>query len=210
MAQEFTRDVFEKLFSSVTQDDVDKDFKNLSYISWATAWKKLMQVDPTANYEILEKPDGGIIWEEFGTFMVRTSVTAFNRSVRMFLPIMDNNHNAVKLEPYTLGSRPVPALNSRILNDNIMRCLAKNIAMFGIGLALYTKEDIPNAEKDKLDAEEAAIPAKETKKKHECHECGKEIVADGKLTVSQLVTGTTKAYGVPLCAECGRKRKEEK
>ena len=50
---------------------------------------------------------------------------------------MDNKHNAV--------AKP----NSRQVNDNIMRCLAKNIAMFGIGLPLYVGEDLAQFKDDK-------------------------------------------------------------
>ena len=55
---------------------------------------------------------------------------------------MDNKHNAV--------AKP----NSRQVNDNIMRCLAKNIAMFGIGLPLYVGEDLAQFKDDKKKADE--------------------------------------------------------
>ncbi|MGL5088771.1 MAG: DUF1071 domain-containing protein [Fusobacteriaceae bacterium] len=64
------------------------------------------------------------------TYMVRTR-TVFNGIVReMTLPIMDNKNNSVH------------APDSRNINDSLMRCLAKNIALYGIGLALYTGEDL--------------------------------------------------------------------
>lgn len=203
MPGEFDLATFQKLYGLLGKNDVDQNFQGLSYISWATAWKALLSNDPDANYEIKEKPDGGIVWEEYGTFLVKTSVTAFGKTISMHLPIMDSNHNAVKLEAYELKgkggrSQYVPALNSRILNDNIMRCLAKNIAMFGIGLALYVKEDLPDEEK--LENEQGTI--------QRCYDCGEMIKPDGKLTAKQVIEGTTKAYGVALCASCGRKRKE--
>ena len=33
-------------------------------------------------------------------------------------------------------------MTARHINDSIMRCLVKNIALFGIGLKLYTGEDL--------------------------------------------------------------------
>ncbi|MGL5981768.1 MAG: DUF1071 domain-containing protein, partial [Cetobacterium sp.] len=64
------------------------------------------------------------------TYMVKTKC-CFNGVVKeMILPIMDNKNNSV--------STP----DSRNVNDSLMRCLAKNIALFGIGLALYTGEDL--------------------------------------------------------------------
>ena len=79
---------------------------------------------------------------------------------------MDNNHRAVQNTPYQLqfktGAVTVPAINARHINDSIMRCLVKNIAMFGIGLKLYTGEDLkqysdvqsvtePSVSKEQLD-----------------------------------------------------------
>lgn len=64
------------------------------------------------------------------TYMVKTRCI-LNGVVRtMSLPVMDNKNNAV-------GSP-----DARDVNDSLMRCLAKNIALYGIGLALYTGEDL--------------------------------------------------------------------
>lgn len=204
MPAEFTVEVFNKLYTYLGAKDIDQNYQGLSYISWATAWKALLQSDPDANYEIMEKPDGGIVWEEYGTFLVKTKVKAFNKEITMHLPIMDANHNAVKLEPYEIRrggkSQYVPGLNSRILNDNIMRCLAKNIAMFGIGLFLYVKEDVPTEDKaEKEQSEEVVI----------CNDCGNPITSSGKLSAKKIIDGTMKTYGVPLCSDCGHKRKEK-
>lgn len=208
---EFTVDKFKELYSCVKKDDADTTYKGLQYVSWSTAWKYLLLNDPTANYEIIEKPDGGVVWEEYGTFLVKTSVTAFGKTIKMHLPIMDSNHDPVRLEPYTLNKRNIPGLNSRILNDNIMRCLAKNIAMFGIGLPLYVKEDLPNSEKEEEEKALASVGRKpEQPVTTKCSSCGKVITADGKLTAQQVVAGTMRAYGKALCADCGRKAKEAK
>lgn len=38
-----------------------------------------------------------------------------------------------------------------------------------------------------------------------CSDCGRAIVSDGKRTISQIIDGTTKNYGRPLCMDCARK-----
>ena len=121
---------FDELYSIDINPHIEKDYKGLSYLSWATAYKLAMDNDPTMTYEIVQDNDGMPFFSRGNVHIVKTKVTMFGETKEMFLPIMDNKHNAV--------DKP----NSRQINDNIMRCLAKNIAMFGIGLPLYVGEDL--------------------------------------------------------------------
>ena len=102
-----------------------------------------MDKDPAMNYEIVQDNDGMPFFSRGDVHIVKTKVTMFGETKEMFLPIMDNKHNAV--------TKP----NSRQVNDNIMRCLAKNIAMFGIGLPLYVGEDLAQFKDDKKKTDEA-------------------------------------------------------
>lgn len=121
---------FDELYSIDINPHIEKDYKGLSYLSWATAYKLAMDNDPSMTYEIVQDNDGMPFFSRGNVHIVKTKVTMFGETKEMFLPIMDNKHNAV--------DKP----NSRQINDNIMRCLAKNIAMFGIGLPLYVGEDL--------------------------------------------------------------------
>ena len=139
MKLEMTKEKFLSLYNAITQEDIDQNYKGLSYISWANAYKMLIEEDPDAEYEI-EENENGFIFEQFGICFVKTKVTAFGKTKKMWLPIMNNNHIAVKME----------AMTGNHVNTSIMRCLAKNIAMFGIGLKLYVGEDIPKDEEDEV------------------------------------------------------------
>ena len=121
---------FDELYSIDINPHIEKDYKGLSYLSWATAYKLAMDSDPEMTYEIVQDNDGMPFFSRGNVHIVKTKVTMFGETKEMFLPIMDNKHNAV--------DNP----NARQVNDNIMRCLAKNIAMFGIGLPLYVGEDL--------------------------------------------------------------------
>lgn len=121
---------FKELYTLDIVADVDKDYKGLNYISWASAYKLAMEQDPMMTYEVIQDNDGMPFFSRGNVHVVKTRVTMFGETKEMFLPIMDNKHNAV--------DNP----NSRQVNDNIMRCLTKNIAMFGIGLPLYVGEDL--------------------------------------------------------------------
>jgi phage protein len=130
------KEIFDELYGININPHVEQDYKGLSYLSWATAYKLAMDKDPAMNYEIVQDNDGMPFFSRGDVHIVKTKVTMFGETKEMFLPIMDNKHNAI--------AKP----NSRQVNDNIMRCLAKNIAMFGIGLPLYVGEDLAQFKDD--------------------------------------------------------------
>jgi hypothetical protein len=99
--------------------------QNLTYLSWAWAVDQLMRVDPTANWEFHESVSFG------ETLMVSCTVTAFGKSIKMHLPVMDHRNQAVK--------NP----DAFVVNKNMMRCLVKAIACHGLGLYIYAGEDLP-------------------------------------------------------------------
>ena len=108
---------------------------NLSYLSWAWAVDYLLQQDPMATWGFHEPTYFG------ETVMVSCTVEAMGKSMYMHLPVMDNKNNAVK--------NP----DSRKISDAMMRCLAKCIATFGIGLYVYAGEDVPHVEEEPIDIE---------------------------------------------------------
>ena len=102
----------------------------LTYLSWAWAVDTLLQHHSSAVWEFPEP-------KYFGdTVMVFCNVTAFGKTMKMQLPVMDNRNNAI--------SNP----DARKISDATMRCLAKCIACFGIGLYIYAGEDLPTGEMD--------------------------------------------------------------
>ena len=97
----------------------------LTYLSWAWAIDKLLENDPMATWDFPEP-------KYFGeTVMVFCNITALGKTMRMQLPVMDNRNNAI--------AKP----DSRKISDATMRCLAKCVACFGIGLYIYAGEDLP-------------------------------------------------------------------
>ncbi|MBR8750412.1 hypothetical protein IX317_002134 [Fusobacterium sp. DD29] len=147
-----TLEKFDELYKIDLQNKIEQDYKGLNYLSWATAYKLAMEKDPTMKYEILEDQDGIPFFSRGKVHIVKTIVTMFGESKAMILPIMDNKHNAVDTP------------NARQVNDNIMRCLAKNIAMFGIGLPLYVGEDLKQFDEDQP-VKQPDKPSKSSKSK---------------------------------------------
>jgi hypothetical protein len=65
---------------------------------------------------------------------------------------MDNANKSMKLNAYTYqtrnGEKSVEAISMFDINKAVMRCLVKNLAMFGLGLYIYAGEDLPEDIKD--------------------------------------------------------------
>lgn len=159
-AEEKIRKEQEDLFKKAIQLNVNDhtDLKNnLTYLSWAWAWQEFLKICPEATYEIKKftNPITGKITtyledEDLG-FMVYTSITARGVTREMWLPVMDGANKAMKRQPYeyTVGrgdrqmTKQVEAVSMFDVNKTIMRCLTKNIAMFGLGLYIYAGEDLP-------------------------------------------------------------------
>jgi len=97
---------------------------SLSYLSWAWAVDTLLLNDPAATWSYSQPA-------QFGeTMMVFCTVTAFGKSMTAQLPVMDYRNKAV------------PNPDSFAVNTAMQRCLAKAIALHGLGLSLYAGEDI--------------------------------------------------------------------
>lgn len=133
VVEEVKTELFRKLYN-LDVTPLVKGYKTgnreLTYLSWANAWQLLKHQDEGATYEVCVANDGFPLFSRGSLHFVKTVVTAFGRSETCWLPVMDNKHNAI--------TNP----NGRQVNDSIMRCLAKNVALFGIGLKLYTGEDL--------------------------------------------------------------------
>lgn len=120
----------------------------LTYLSWAWAWAEFKKVHPDATYEIKKFGEGiPYAYDENTGYMVYTSVTVGDLTHEMWLPVMDGNNKAMKNHPYNVKTKykeiTVQPATMFDVNKTIMRCLTKNLAMFGLGLYIYAGEDLP-------------------------------------------------------------------
>lgn len=127
--------------------------KELTYLSWPWAWAEVKKRYPDAHYTIWKNADGLPYTEDPQTgYMVYTSVTIEGITHEMWLPVMNGANRAMKREPYNYttkyGQKSVEAATMMDINKTIMRCLVKNLAMFGLGLYIYAGEDLPEVEQD--------------------------------------------------------------
>lgn len=149
-AKEIT--TFDTLFEVNVNDHVEKK-NGLSYLSWAYAWADIKKRYPNATYEIKRFGENNLpyVYDQNTGYMVFTSVTIDDLTHEMWLPVMDSSNKAMKSAPYTYNTKykkgiVVEAATMFDINKTIMRCLVKNLAMFGLGLYIYAGEDLPETQ----------------------------------------------------------------
>lgn len=157
-------EVFEKLRELNVTGHVEQK-NGLNYLSWAWAWDEVMKVYPEAIYEIERFEGKPYLYDEKTGYMVFTKMNIKGVEREMWLPVMDGNNKAMldheytyKVKEYVNGQATGKYIDKRVeiatmfdINKTIMRCLVKNLAMYGLGLALYSGEDLPETEEQILE-----------------------------------------------------------
>ena len=104
---------------------------NLTFLSWTWAVGYLMETFPNSTYYF---KDDKVFAD--GSMEVSVILSIEGHEYLMWLPVMDNSHNAI----------PTPSATD--INKARMRCLTKAIAMAGLGFSVYSGEDLPQTEND--------------------------------------------------------------
>jgi hypothetical protein len=150
------KDLQEELLS-LNVNEKTEEKNGLTYLSWSWAWAELLKKYPTATYEIVKFEDNGklvpYMFDKETGYMVFTKLTIENITREMWLPVMDGANKAMLDHEYTytvrdyktgeVKEKTVAKANMFDINKTIMRCLTKNLAMFGLGLYIYSGEDLP-------------------------------------------------------------------
>jgi hypothetical protein len=190
MKKQSEKSVFETL-SAINVNDKVEQKNGQTYLSWAWAWAEVKKNYPSATYKVVkdEASNMPFVFDPHMGYMCSTEVTIQEQTLEMWLPVMDGANKAMKLEAYEYtaryGKKSVQGATMFDINKTIMRCLVKNLAMFGLGHYIYAGEDIP--QDDKSVAEKLATPkkVKTTPKKAEAT----PKKAEKKVTVINLDIG---------------------
>lgn len=163
----------------------DNGTDKLTYLSWVWAWQQVKTKYPDVSYEVKHWDGKPFLYEEALGYMVETSVTIQGETMTMWLPVMDSKNKAMKAQPYSYktkyGEKWVNAATMFDINTTIMRCLVKNLAMFGLGLYIYAGEDLPQEEKEQqanamqAKIEEACAAMRAVTSREEMEACWKKF-----------------------------------
>ena len=153
--------MFNALSNLDLSDKCEKRGESLTYLSWSNAWSEFKSAYPSATYRILKNEDGLPYFSDPNLgIMVFTEVTVDEVTHQMWLPVMDSKNKAMKFEPYTYNvwnnfkkafeEKTVQAASMFDINKTLMRCLVKNLDMFGLGLYIFPGDDLPEKSADDI------------------------------------------------------------
>ena len=109
----------------------------LDYLSWSNAWDMLKKEYPKAQRKVYESEGTGLAYFTDGkTAYVKVGIIVNDIEHIDYLPVMDFRNKSI----------PLDKLTSFDVSKTIQRATAKAIAMHGLGLSLWTGEDIPSSE----------------------------------------------------------------
>jgi hypothetical protein len=141
----FAKEVWERLSSINVNEHAEKK-GNLTYLSWSWAWATLMREYPESQFLFAEPvihPDTTVEVRVYVT--VRDGDRELSREC--WLPVMDHRNNAI------------PGPDARKISDTKMRCLVKCMALFGLGLYIFSGEDLPQSEVEGVKAQTERLNA---------------------------------------------------
>lgn len=131
---------FETLYNLSVRDKIERK-GHLDYLSWANAWALLKSQYPDAQRKVYEHDHTGLnFFTDGNTAYVKVGIIVNGIEHIDYLPVMDHRNNAV----------PVSKVTSTDVNKTIQRSTAKAIAMHGLGLSLWTGEDIADIPSEKV------------------------------------------------------------
>jgi len=168
--------VFNTLNAINVNDKTEKK-SGLTYLSWAWAWAEVKKAYPDASFLIDHYDGKPYLFDENLGYIISTKVTILGETLPMHLPVMDGANKAMKSYAYTymvkdwnqskqqgknvFKDKTCEAATMFDINKTIMRCLVKNLAMFGLGLYIYAGEDLPEEEKpEPVTIEDALVEVK--------------------------------------------------
>ena len=123
-------------FAELNKVDVSKYVEKkgqCNYLSWAYAVRELKKVCPTATWGVIKAEDGSPFMQTSCGYFVEVWVEVEGCRLSQVHPVLDNRN------------QPLESPNSFNINTSIQRCLAKAIALHGLGLYIFAGEDLPEA-----------------------------------------------------------------
>jgi len=123
-------------FARLNQINVSEHLEkkgDFSYLSWPYAVAQLRLADPSAFWEVRRFDGFPFLKTETGYF-VEVAVIVQGITLSQIHPVLDGKNRLI-FEPTAFD-----------VNTSIQRCLVKAIALHGLGLYVYSGEDLPDGE----------------------------------------------------------------
>ncbi len=126
------KNYFQTLFDIDVSEKV-KEKNGLSYLPWSDAWAEVKKKFPDSFYTVYENDDGRPWFDDGKTAWVKTGVTINGLEHIEYLPIMNLKNRSMSIDDIT----------SMDANKAIQRSITKACGRHGMGLYIYSGEDLP-------------------------------------------------------------------
>lgn len=127
------KSVFEQL-SALNLSSKTEKRGNLTYLSWAHAWAECKKLFPDMTRTVYESETGMNYFTDGATAWVKVGVTIQGQEHIDYLPVMNHVNKSI----------PLASLTSYDVNKTIQRSTVKALALHGLALNIYAKEDFPS------------------------------------------------------------------
>ena len=104
-----------------------------NYLSWAYAVEELRKLKPDATWRVIKDDNGYPYTSTPAGHFVEVEVTVDGIALSQIHPVLDHRNQTIE--------NP----NAFQINTSIQRCLAKAIALHGLGLYIFRGEDLPES-----------------------------------------------------------------
>jgi hypothetical protein len=187
MAQVKKKSVYETLNEVPFADKVESK-GNIKYLSWAYAWDALKKLYPDAQRIVYECEATGFNYFTDGkTCWVKVGVKVGDLEHIDYLPVMNHRNQAISVE----------SVNQFEVNKTIQRSTTKAIAMHGLGIQLWTGEDIPQEPKEAAPKEAAKAKAKLIVDDENWDKVVKYVEANAEVGITKISQQLGRKYTLP-------------
>lgn len=126
----------ESVFKTLSEIDIKSKVEkkgSQSYISWSNAWGLVKEKFPTLQRVVYEDPQTGLnYFTDHKTAYVKVGIIIDGLEHIDYLPVMNYKNASIKIEDVT----------SFDVTKTIQRSMVKAIAMHGLGLQMWSGEDL--------------------------------------------------------------------
>lgn len=135
------------MFQTLNEYDISEHIKKkdkIIYLPWSKAWMILKTLYPDSKVEVIENAgfDSDDVVRYFTdgkTAWVKVAITIKGHTETESLAIMDFRNKSI----------PVANITSADVEKSIKRCMVKCAALHGLGLSLWTGEELSSAAREK-------------------------------------------------------------
>jgi len=192
-----TMTTFKALASINVKDKIEKKGR-FDYLSWAYAWAIIKDKYPDANRKVYESDHTGLNYftdGNTGYVKVGICLEGYDNTKEKnplgqehidYLPIMNHQNKSIKAEMIT----------SFDVNKTIMISKVKAIGMFGLGLSLWSGEDLVDVSEGKPPVKKSVKPS--LKKTHKnWADCVSYIKSNKTVPFAQLIKNLEDRFTIP-------------